>query len=551
MSGIKKKWCFLDRKVRKRILISILVGVSSGVIEYVFVIVLQLFLLSIGIMDESTVRVPFWVPKSLEFTLGLLLLAGFVRSFATGAKIYLSRMVTQHFLKTTRSRLVSSALNQESVSTSKVLSLFSDEANRAGAALTNLVTGIIATITGLVLVVALFSMAPIQTLLGLGAILLFGLLFKLFVGFRSSVAKDITSEWRKTNESLINSIRNHFLLTVYGVVEDEEKRCNSALARYLELFRVFIFQSSVKFSAPLFLGTFVVAVLSLISVKVAPLEAALLLSFLYLFMRLVQTLGDVLVSANDFRVNGHSLMNVISWLESNSRARLSKKKGVSKVKKTNSELSAIVAKDLGFSYDESVEALFEKINFRLNVGELLLIKGASGAGKSTLLSIILGLKKPTEGVVDFVGVGKACLGEMLESLVGYVGPTPFITEGTIRDNLLFGHPNKKTVSDADLWRSLEIAEVDVIVRNKKLQLDALLDEAGTTFSTGQKQRLSWARAILRNPKVFVMDEASSNLDLLTEGKILENLRPYFKEMIVVAVSHRNTYDSLASKVICL
>ena len=121
----------------------------------------------------------------------------------------------------------------------------------------------------------------------------------------------------------------------------------------------------------------------------------------------------------------------------------------------------------------------------------------------------------------------------------------------VRDNLLFGHPNKKTVSDADLWRSLEIAEVDVIVRNKKLQLDALLDEAGTTFSTGQKQRLSWARAILRNPKVFVMDEASSNLDLLTEGKILENLRPYFKEMIVVAVSHRNTYDSLASKVICL
>jgi len=159
---------------------------------------------------------------------------------------------------------------------------------------------------------------------------------------------------------------------------------------------------------------------------------------------------------------------------------------------------------------------------------------------------------PLDGRIDLVVDGsRAALAgcrPRLMPMVGYVGAESFLVDGTIRENLLYGVPGAP--NDAELANALRKAECGFIDDLPK-GLEHRLTDQGAGLSSGQKQRLSLARALLRRPKVLVLDEATANLDVATEERLVDTLAQLKSRMTIVAVTHRQALLRLADQVLTL
>ncbi len=183
----------------------------------------------------------------------------------------------------------------------------------------------------------------------------------------------------------------------------------------------------------------------------------------------------------------------------------------------------------------------ENISLTLKPGEIVGITGPSGAGKTTFIDILVGLFPPQQG---FITVGTTAFnGTVLASWsdrVSYIAQDPFLFHDTIRRNLKWANPQS---SEKDIWDALSLVGADVIVRRIKMGLDTIVGERGTLLSGGERQRIALARAILRRPRLLVLDEATGAIDPEAERKILEGLRQLQPRPIIVIVAHR--LESLA------
>lgn len=548
---------FLEPPTVRLLRFSILIGVAAGVIEYGFVYILQMFLSTMGLVFKQSLEMPEWVPTSLGFVLTALLVMGFLRSFVQGAKVYLSRMASQTFFRQKRSRIVCLALELgPRISTSETLSVFTDETVRAGNSIMNFSSMISGGFSLLLIFSFALSIAPLQMTLGLVLLALLFIPLKKLSKYSKTTGNDIGREWSKTNDALIGGVRNHFFLNIYGLITQEQERADAALENYLSYYRKFILVTATKLSSPLFLGMIVIAALSFISVKIDSISGAIFLSFLYLFIRFVQTVGEVVSMSNDFRVHNVSMEKLKKWFSAAESLR-----NVPMVRKQTDESEAVdlnqvshltlELKNFEFKYPSSEKLLFKGINIKVKTGDCLVITGRSGSGKSTLLSLILGVLQPLEGKTLLNGEDIEKFRFSLRDYIGYVGPTPYIVEGTFVDNLLYGHPFPENVSKERIYAELKTVELYDFVKSLPMGLETSLDEVGSNISTGQRQRLSMARALLRRPKILILDEATSNLDVATERAILIGLKEYLPNMVTIAVSHRKALFEIATQKIDL
>ena len=178
------------------------------------------------------------------------------------------------------------------------------------------------------------------------------------------------------------------------------------------------------------------------------------------------------------------------------------------------------------------------MSFSLKRGETIAFVGPSGAGKTTLVKLLVGLYQPDSGVVRYNGIEADQIDpEELRSQIGFVTQDTQLFSGTIRENLLFVRPD---ATDQECLDVLHRAAADSLLARADKGLDTLIGEGGVKVSGGEKQRLSIARALLRNPRLLVFDEATSSLDSITEEEITRTIREVGQRayVITILIAHR-------------
>jgi len=199
-------------------------------------------------------------------------------------------------------------------------------------------------------------------------------------------------------------------------------------------------------------------------------------------------------------------------------------------------LGAIEFRDLTFRHHEDSEPVLRDINLTIKAGQIVAFVGRTGSGKSTLVNLIPRVLEAPAGtvLVDDIPVSNYPLAQLREA-IGYVPQETFLFSNSLAKNIAFGVENAERT---EIERAANIAGLDGDVRDFPEGFDTLVGERGITLSGGQKQRTAIARAVLREPKILILDDALSSVDTYTEEKILSQLRGVMRKRTSIIVSHR-------------
>lgn len=209
-------------------------------------------------------------------------------------------------------------------------------------------------------------------------------------------------------------------------------------------------------------------------------------------------------------------------------------------------------KNVSFKYPDADEYILKDINFEAKKGETIAFIGSTGSGKSTLINLIPRFYDVTDGeiIIDGVNIKDYKL-EYLHNKIGYIPQKAVIFSGTISENVSYGDNGKKEITKKEIKKAIEIAQGKEFVEKMPKQYDSYLAQRGTNISGGQKQRISIARAIARNPEIYIFDDSFSALDYKTDYKLRKELKRYTKEATTFIVAQRIGTIMNADKIIVL
>ena len=216
------------------------------------------------------------------------------------------------------------------------------------------------------------------------------------------------------------------------------------------------------------------------------------------------------------------------------------------------ETGTITFKNVSFKYPKAEEYVLKDISFDIKKGETVAFIGSTGSGKSTLINLIPRFYDVTEGeiLVDNINV-KDYKEEVLNDKIGYIPQKAVIFSGTINSNIGFGKVNGKKVSLKKIKESANVAQASEFIEKLDNKYNSLVARSGTNLSGGQKQRISIARAIARNPEIYIFDDSFSALDYKTDYTLRKELKKYTKSATILIVAQRIGTIINADKIIVL
>lgn len=359
---------------------------------------------------------------------------------------------------------------------------------------------------------------------------------------------EIVKEGAALSASTIETMRNVELVKSSGLENQEISRLNNINEQVLslELKKVLIIRK---------LGFIQDTILNI-------LRSSIMALLFYLVFKGVVSIGEffALLFYSFFIFNPLSEIGNVSSGYQEANASLSELNKIQKLRtpsdgkgiKILSSLNSISFKNVSFSYPTKKELSIEKISFQAKGGETIAFVGLSGSGKTTIVKLLLGLYNPTKGKILINDIDSKTINyDEIRKKIGYVPQETQLFAGTIRDNLLFVNPK---ASDEDCLNVLEQSAAKNIVKTKENILDLKIGEAGVKLSGGERQRLGIARALLRNPDIIIFDEATSNLDFLTEKKIAETIKKISSSkpnLITFIITHRLSTITHADKIYVL
>jgi len=193
-------------------------------------------------------------------------------------------------------------------------------------------------------------------------------------------------------------------------------------------------------------------------------------------------------------------------------------------------------RDVTFRYPDGEETVLENFSLKIPFGTHIAIVGETGAGKSTLVNLVCRFYEPTSGQLLIDGRGARERSQLwLHSAIGYVLQTPHLFSGTVRENLLMGNPN---ATEAQIWEAIRTVSADKVIAHLEKGLDTDVGEGGDLLSTGEKQLISFARAILADPRILILDEATASVDTMTEAKIQAAMERVTEGRTSLMIAHR-------------
>ena len=361
-----------------------------------------------------------------------------------------------------------------------------------------------------------------------------------------AVAKNILGQTNALAGATTESLRNIELVKSLGLIHQEESRLNLNTLRILKLelqkIRFIRSLSFIQGTTVHLMRTCVVFTLYyfVFDGKIMVGDLLTMTFFTFFIFNPLQELSAYIIAKNEAKA---SLDNFAKLLNAKSEFR-----------PENPEKIGVIAnlkfKNVGFKHKTANYNAVEDINFDIKQGETVAFVGPSGAGKTTLVKLLVGLYQPLEGKILYNNIESTKINLLeVRKQLGFVTQDAQLFSGTIRENLLFVKPN---ATDKELLDVLHRASCENLLKRAENGLDSTIGEGGIKVSGGEKQRLSIARAILRNPNLLIFDEATSALDSITEEEINSTIRSISDQnRITVLIAHRLSTIMHADKIFVL
>ena len=362
-----------------------------------------------------------------------------------------------------------------------------------------------------------------------------------------TISRQILGETTALAGATTESLRNIELVKSLGLVDQEEKRLNSTTIKILglELKKVrmvrslgFIQGTTVHLVRTLLVFALYLFVFQGI-IKVGDLVTLMFFSF-FIFNPL-QELGTIIMVYNETRASMENFEKLVTATSEPVPSRPSHL----------GEITHVHFHNVTFGHNPENGYAVKNITINISSGETIALVGPSGSGKTTLVKLLLGLYKPDEGQVLYNNLESTAINlNELRMQLGLVSQDSQLFSGTIRDNLLFVKPG---ASDEEILSVLNKASCQNLLKRAAKGIDTTIGEGGIKLSGGEKQRLSIARALLRNPRLLVFDEATSALDSLTEEEISKTIRELStnRQQITILIAHRLSTIMHADRIIVL
>jgi len=269
-----------------------------------------------------------------------------------------------------------------------------------------------------------------------------------------------------------------------------------------------------------------------VMINVLYLPGAVVLVLLYLFFQIIPQFNGIQLSYQGFVNMLPSFVNITNI---KGRCDAEAEHAVDRPQDVALRHS-IEFRNASFSYAADGESAVEDVNLEVDAGKMTAVVGTSGAGKSTLADLLMGLIEPQKGAVIIDGLPlDADRLEAWRSQIGYVAQETFLFNDTVRANLLWARPD---AANEDLHTALRLAAADEFVARLPDGMETVLGDRGVLLSGGERQRLALARALLREPSLLILDEATSNLDSENERRIQLAIEALHGDMTIVAITHR-------------
>jgi ATP-binding cassette subfamily B protein len=219
------------------------------------------------------------------------------------------------------------------------------------------------------------------------------------------------------------------------------------------------------------------------------------------------------------------------------------------ISESNSVRGEIIFKDVCFAYENN-DTVLQDINFRCNPGQVIALLGSTGSGKSTIGNLLPRFYEYSDGSISLDGVElKRYPRQFLRSHIGIVEQEPFLFSRTIRENIIYGID--RHVTDEEVQAAAQAAAIHEAIITFTDGYDTMVGEKGVTLSGGQKQRIAIARTIIKNPRILILDDATSSVDVETESEIRAALDFLMKDRTTFIIAHRIQSVISADKIVVL
>jgi ABC-type multidrug transport system fused ATPase/permease subunit len=539
------KWAFKEfiwprRKIVFLGLILIIIKSLAG-----FVLPLQIQKL----IDEI---VPNGNMKGLYILLGLVVGALFIQAVTSFFLTRLLSVEAQHLISLLRAKVQRKLLklpinffdnNKSGALVSRVMTDVEGVRNLVGTGLVQLIGG---SITAIISFVWLIKINTMMTLVVIVPVVVFGIVMLKAFGYirpifkaRGKINAEVTGRLTET----LNGVR---VIKGFNAEEQENKTFEKGVEQlFLNVKKSLTATALISSSSTFLIGLATAGIMGLggyymmdLSMSTGDfIQFTLLLGFMVAPIVQMSNIGSQLTEAMAGLDRTQELMNMTE--EDNPETRtiqLDKIKG------------DVVFDDVSFSYEESKEVL-HNISFEAPSGSVTALVGSSGSGKSTIAGLAATFLNPSEGKVSLDGIDLADVNlSSFRAHLGVVLQDDFLYEGTIRENILFPRPN---ATEAELLAAVDGAYVNEFTDRFEEGLETVIGERGVKLSGGQRQRISIARALLANPRIIILDEATSNLDTQSESYIQKSLGMLMQDRTTFVIAHRLSTIQQADQILVI